>query len=170
MGINVSEHPAFGRVGQHSRGSAHYSGRAIDVNGPPGIVEANDPVWGPKFDKLAQSMRASGYKVIWRSEGHYNHLHAQIGGAGEDTMVAGGPTGMPGGIGSAGFGAASQGYAVNRACACPPMDLAVINRTVTNDIRTNIFQQMAGPTYRPQSMISPFMIGAQIGSILRKLF
>jgi uncharacterized protein (DUF2342 family) len=65
---------------------------------------------------------------------------------------------------------ASQEYAVNRACACPPMNTAIINRTVTNDIRTNIFQQMAGPTYRPQSMVSPFMIGAEIGSALRRLF
>src|SRR5690606_30800115 len=32
MGYQVGQHPAFGRVGTHSRGSLHYSGDAIDVN------------------------------------------------------------------------------------------------------------------------------------------
>ena len=173
MGINVSEHPAFGRVGVHAPGSAHYSGRAIDVNGPPGLVEANDPVWGPKFDALAASMRAAGYKVIWRSAGHYNHLHAQIDSApgGSTTPVPGAPS--PGGSYAGGAGpqmaAASQGYAMNRvaaACECAP---TIINRTVTNDM-TRIITQSAGPQFAPAYNPDAYMIGAGIGSILRKIF
>jgi hypothetical protein len=82
MGINISENPAFGGVkqGAHARGSAHYQGKAIDLNGPTGMIEANDPVWGPKFDQVAKQMRAAGYRVFWRSAGHYNHLHAQLDG------------------------------------------------------------------------------------------
>ena len=80
MGINISENPAFGGVtkGAHARGSAHYEGKAIDLNGPPGMIEANDPVWGPKFDQVAKQMRSAGYRVLWRTAGHFNHLHAQL--------------------------------------------------------------------------------------------
>lgn len=82
MGINISENPAFGGVqkGAHARGSAHYEGKAIDLNGPSGMIEANDPVWGPKFDQVAKQMRQAGYRVMWRSAGHFNHLHAQMDG------------------------------------------------------------------------------------------
>ena len=96
MGIRVSEHPAFGGVeGVHVKGSAHYRGEAIDVNAPGNVVEAQDPVWGKKFDELAAQLRSSGYKVIWRQPGHYNHLHAQLGGApsGHEMMTEGGSTG-----------------------------------------------------------------------------
>lgn len=80
-GLLVSEHPAFGGVkGKHAPHSAHYSGRAVDINAPGGIVEANNREWGAKFDALAAKLRASGYKVIWRKAGHFNHLHAQVGG------------------------------------------------------------------------------------------
>ena len=99
------------------------------------------------------------------------HIEPQ-GGASDGDFTPGAPAPdyyAGGGAGSRMAGA-SQDYAVNRACACPPMNMAIINRTVTNDIRTNIFQQMAGPTYRPEAMMSPFMIGAQIGSALRRLF
>jgi len=78
QGIRVSEHPAFGGVeaGVH-RGRGHGDGRAIDVNAPGGIVEANDPTWGPRFDAIAQQARAQGFTVIWRSAGHYNHMHIE---------------------------------------------------------------------------------------------
>jgi len=98
------------------------------------------------------------------------HIEPQ-GGASDGDFTPGAPAPdyyAGGGAGNRMAGA-SQDYAMNRACACPPM-AGIINRTVTNDIRTNIFQQMAGPTYRPESMMSPFMIGAQIGSALRRLF
>jgi hypothetical protein len=96
MGIRVSEHPSFGGVeAVHVKGSAHYRGEAIDVNAPGNVVEAQDPVWGKKFDELAAQLRSSGYKVIWRQPGHYNHLHAQLGGApsGHEMMTEGGSTG-----------------------------------------------------------------------------
>jgi len=99
------------------------------------------------------------------------HIEPQGGASdGEFTPGAPAPDYYAGGGGGSRMAGASQDYAMNRACACPPMNTAIINRTVTNDIRTNIFQQMAGPTYRPQSMVSPFMIGAEIGSALRRLF
>jgi hypothetical protein len=82
MGVRVSEHPAFGSVGRHARNSAHYSGNAIDVNAGYGIVEADHPQWGPKFDQLAKMAQAAGYKVIWRSAGHKDHLHIQTGSSG----------------------------------------------------------------------------------------
>jgi hypothetical protein len=77
QGIKVSEHPQFGGVQPVHRGRGHYEGRAIDVNAGAGIVEANDPVWGPKFDQIAAAARNSGYNVIWRSAGHFNHMHIE---------------------------------------------------------------------------------------------
>jgi len=77
QGINVSENPAFGGVNPVHQGRGHYEGRAIDINGPPGMVEADDPVWGPKFDKIAAEARASGYNVLWRVPGHFNHMHIE---------------------------------------------------------------------------------------------
>jgi hypothetical protein len=80
MGLRVSEHPAFGGVHPvHSRNSKHYSNQAIDVNAGSGIVEANDPVWGKKFDEIAESARRAGYRVIWRASGHENHMHIDVG-------------------------------------------------------------------------------------------
>jgi hypothetical protein len=176
MGIKVSEHPAFGPVGQHAPGSAHYSGRAIDVNGPPGMVEANDPVWGPKFDKLAESMRAAGYKVIWRSAGHYNHLHAQISAGGDTTPVPGAPAPdyYAGGNNNR-VGAASQSYAMDRnaaSCACPP---TIINNTMINDNIRTIMQPSAMQFGGRHNFGTPFnqsayAAGAAIGGLLRRLF
>jgi hypothetical protein len=85
MGVRVSEHPAFGGVDAkaHGRNSAHYDGAAIDINSTSGnSVEAQDPVWGAKFDQLAKQIQAAGYTVLWRTRGHDNHIHAQIGGKG----------------------------------------------------------------------------------------
>jgi hypothetical protein len=78
QGIRVSENPSFGGVNPVHRGRGHYEGRAIDVNAGVGIVEANDPVWGPRFDDIAAKAKAAGYMVIWRSAGHYNHMHIEI--------------------------------------------------------------------------------------------
>jgi hypothetical protein len=139
------------------------------------IVEANDPVWGPKFDKLAESMRASGYKVIWRSAGHYNHLHAQIGGAGGDTTpVPGAPAPDYYAGGGSRVGSMSQSFAMDRnaaACACPP---TIINNTVINDNIRTIMQPLAMQINRnhfgtPFNQ-SAFATGAAIGGLLRRLF
>jgi LAS superfamily LD-carboxypeptidase LdcB len=113
---------------------------------------------------------AAKYGLYFRMSHEPWHIEPQ-GGASDGDFTPGAPAPdyyAGGGAGNRMAGA-SQDYAMNRACACPPM-AGIINRTVTNDIRTNIFQQMAGPTYRPESMMSPFMIGAQIGSALRRLF
>ena len=85
QGIRVSEHPEFGGVGKHVPGSAHYSGRAIDINMGYGVREADHPEHGPKFDALAKQLRDAGYKVIWRQPGHEGHMHVQVGG-GEGSM------------------------------------------------------------------------------------
>jgi hypothetical protein len=78
QGFRVSEHPAFGGVHHvHAHHSAHYSGRALDVNVGAGVVEARSG-YAHKFDMLAASMRASGYKVLWRVKGHFDHIHVQI--------------------------------------------------------------------------------------------
>jgi hypothetical protein len=99
QGIRVSENPSFGGVNPVHRGRGHYEGRAIDVNAGVGIVEANDPVWGPRFDDIAAKAKAAGYTVIWRSAGHYNHMHIEIpaGGAAPtaDAQVAASTPGAP---------------------------------------------------------------------------
>ena len=74
LGARVSEHPAFGGVHPvHTKGSAHYSGRAIDVNYGPGGQNATEMAF---FDRIAGAIRAKGFKVLWRVPGHFNHLHA----------------------------------------------------------------------------------------------
>lgn len=82
QGLRVSGHSQFGgqERGSHSSNSRHYRDMAIDVNVGTGVTEADDPVAGQRFDKLATDLRAAGYSVIWRDKGHYNHLHASVGG------------------------------------------------------------------------------------------
>jgi hypothetical protein len=91
QGIRVSEHPAFGGVGRHAPNSAHYSGRAIDLNIGHGIKESADPVHGKRFDELAKKLEAAGYKVIWRKPGHEGHMHVQVGGG--NSAMYGAPRG-----------------------------------------------------------------------------
>jgi len=91
QGIRVSEHPAFGGVGRHAPNSAHYSGRAIDLNIGHGIKESADPVHGKRFDELAKKLEAAGYKVIWRKPGHEGHMHVQSGGG--NSAMYGAPRG-----------------------------------------------------------------------------
>lgn len=77
-GLRVSEHPAFGGVGGMHHGRGHYEGRAIDVNVGKGVEESKDPALGAKFDALAEQLRKSGYKVLWRTSGHYDHMHVEV--------------------------------------------------------------------------------------------
>jgi|688.fasta_scaffold38737_2 predicted chitinase/LysM repeat protein len=74
------KHPA---PGSHSKTGGHYDGTAIDVNAPGGIVEANDPKWGPMFDQLARAGAAAGYHTLWKSPDgkHHNHIHFQYSGS-----------------------------------------------------------------------------------------
>lgn len=76
-GFRVSEHPAFGGVHHVHHGTAHYAGRAIDVNIGTGMVEANNPLGRQRFDALAARARAAGYTVRWRVAGHYDHIHIE---------------------------------------------------------------------------------------------
>lgn len=96
QGARVSEFGAWGqRVGRHSRGSLHYSGRAYDVNYGPGGQNATEMRF---FDsKVGEFKRLfPGIRVIWRAPGHYNHLHADnsggadIGGTGSGGSGGGG--------------------------------------------------------------------------------
>ncbi len=50
----------------HSRKSAHYEGRAIDLHS-----SANGA--------LARALRALGYAVLWNVPGHFGHVHVEAG-------------------------------------------------------------------------------------------
>ena len=76
-GFLVGEHPAFGGVGQHTSGSLHYSGRAIDVNWPNAAME---PAFlRPLYNQLAKT---GPTELFFQNRGipgpvsaHYDHLH-----------------------------------------------------------------------------------------------
>lgn len=82
QGYRISGHSQFGgrEFGQHSTNSKHYTDNALDVNVGSGVNEATHPVYGPQLDQLAAKLKKAGYSVIWRADGHYNHLHVQRGG------------------------------------------------------------------------------------------
>jgi len=76
MGLQVGENPYFqygmgflpgggGRIGRHAKNSYHYRGRALDVSGPPGLLDA----------AYAQLKGTNPAELLWRSPGHYDHLH-----------------------------------------------------------------------------------------------
>jgi hypothetical protein len=50
----------------HSRGSAHYDGKALDF-------QSSD------MDGLSETFRQAGYRVLWRVPGHYGHVHVEEG-------------------------------------------------------------------------------------------
>lgn len=50
----------------HSRKSAHYEGRAVDLHS-----SANGA--------LARALRAAGYAVLWNVPGHFGHVHVESG-------------------------------------------------------------------------------------------
>jgi hypothetical protein len=50
----------------HSRGSAHYDGKALDF-------QSSDN------DGLSAVFRQAGYRVLWRVPGHYGHVHVEEG-------------------------------------------------------------------------------------------
>jgi len=54
----------------HTRGSAHYSGLALDF-------QTSDP------EGLASTFRLAGYRVLWKVPGHYGHVHVEHEGAGD---------------------------------------------------------------------------------------
>lgn len=54
-------------VGVH-KGAGHWENRAFDI--PVPNLAAGD--------KVAKFWRDRGYKVLWRTEGHYNHVHVEV--------------------------------------------------------------------------------------------
>lgn len=85
LGIPVTEHSLFGGVDAraHQQGgngkprSEHYYDKAFDLNLTPKGVNEADSAWaGPIFDELARKLRAAGWTdILWRTTGHYNHMH-----------------------------------------------------------------------------------------------
>ena len=54
----------------HSRKSAHYEGRAIDLHSSANAA-------------LARVLRAAGYAVLWNVPGHFGHVHVEAGAVGQ---------------------------------------------------------------------------------------
>lgn len=77
-GFRADELKGVTRVGKHSKNSAHYSGRAFDVNIGTGNVEANNPAMSKRMDDLAAYYRSQGFKVLWKVAGHFDHMHVQM--------------------------------------------------------------------------------------------
>ena len=50
----------------HSRGSAHYDGKALDF-------QSSDN------DGLSETFREAGYRVLWKVPGHFGHVHVEEG-------------------------------------------------------------------------------------------
>jgi hypothetical protein len=75
LGYRVSQGPGpFGPITRvHTANSYHYRNRALDVNWTP----VNDEP--AKLDVIADDLVSAGYRVIWRTTGHYNHLHVDNG-------------------------------------------------------------------------------------------
>ncbi len=78
FGFQVGEHPAFGGVAPvHTTGSWHYRNGAIDVNFGAGQSAAEMAA----IDPLIPHLNSMGFGIIWRSAGHFDHLHVDLGGA-----------------------------------------------------------------------------------------
>lgn len=79
-GFRVSGHPAFPPVGQHTAGSYHYSGRALDVNwGPGGESPAEKSRLNAVGYALMASMGSRLKEIFFPAHdpvgGHQDHLH-----------------------------------------------------------------------------------------------
>jgi Transglycosylase SLT domain len=74
-GFQVAEHPNFGGVcnGCHD-GRGHYEARALDVNAGAGESDAEKR----KLDALRPEIEGYGFKVLWRVENHFNHMHIEV--------------------------------------------------------------------------------------------
>jgi D-alanyl-D-alanine dipeptidase len=134
--------------------SNHNKGSAVDLSFTSDAARA----WAHQ--------NAAKFGLNFRMSHEPWHIEPQ--GAGEDsgTQYAGGPSGaIPGAAPGGQMASMSQGYAMNRvaaACECAPP--VMINRTITNDI-TRIINQGRGPQFDPA-----YMVGAAVGSLIRKLF
>lgn len=77
QGMTAWQQPDIGNgaVGEHTEGSAHYSGRAIDVYSKPGNGEWNDPAERAKYKVLEDLIKSIGGTTIFGGD-HKDHLHA----------------------------------------------------------------------------------------------
>lgn len=119
QGYNVGEHPHYGGVtpGYHlsaAEGGFHWwpegnppGGAAADITWPAGGQAAQR-----KLDELAVEVCRRGLGCIWRSRGHWTHLHVDISlnrrmGALQYATLTGNkiptPLGSPGNLGSGGY-------------------------------------------------------------------
>lgn len=76
-GTRADENPLFDgayNADAHSS-NEHREGRAFDVNIGSGNREWDNPAQRAKFDQMAKELRAAGWRVVWGSAGHYDHLH-----------------------------------------------------------------------------------------------
>tara|TARA_Y100000004_G_scaffold184825_1_gene234271 strand:- start:12042 stop:14051 length:2010 start_codon:yes stop_codon:yes gene_type:complete len=55
-------------IGLH-KGAGHHENRAFDIPVPPNSAQG---------DRVAKFWRDRGYTVIWRSAGHYDHVHVEV--------------------------------------------------------------------------------------------
>jgi hypothetical protein len=76
-GLRIAEHPAFGGVAPVHKGRGHYEGRAIDINAIAGR-DVDNPRAAATLDNLKAELEGKGLKVLWRTAGHYNHMHAEV--------------------------------------------------------------------------------------------
>ena len=77
-GFRIGEHPAFGKVGQHTQGSRHYAGHALD------ITDWGEGDWKTRTRELGEALRYAvpgaevfhpGYDPVW---GHHEHVHFAV--------------------------------------------------------------------------------------------
>lgn len=97
QGFHVSEHPAFGGVRfkhAHYPPHDHYSGGALDVNAD-GAASGE----ASRLDWLAPRLRAAGWRVLWRTTDHFDHLHVDTSG-GVGTIPGGGSVSGGSSVGS----------------------------------------------------------------------
>jgi hypothetical protein len=76
-GLRVGEHPSFGGVSNVHRGRGHYEGRAIDINAVAGR-DVDNPRAAATLDALKTELQGKGLTVLWRTTGHYGHMHAEV--------------------------------------------------------------------------------------------
>lgn len=92
-GYQVGEHPAFGGVqGRHAKNSYHYRGQAIDVNAD-GRGQGYE---NQRLDALASRLRGMPgvAELLWRTAGHFDHLHVAMGGGAGGALGGGGAAAM----------------------------------------------------------------------------
>lgn len=85
-GLNVSQNPAFGKVGKHAPGSYHYAGQAIDVTDwRPDVAPAfsgGKPIpWKQRTGELVYRAKKSGLftEVLGPGDpGHETHVHLAL--------------------------------------------------------------------------------------------